>query len=447
MDSLDENIFINIFLNCPNDLEALSLTCSIFNNIINNHHILKYILKFKMTPKLSEHASKINNMKLLKYATLNDIAYGDSCAIAATNGNIDILKFLIEIEEKKDKIEKEQDWWDPVDPDIDGYDDKFRDSIYYRCVHSAIGNDHVECFAYIYDKIESNNKTSTIKTIVRAGAIKCLRYLCNKEKLCIRYINIRDAIMTFGKEFLEIYKEKRYKFLKEYYQYANDGNKYDVIEYLYDNCCEIDNEILGNLYLTFGIKILEMHYNKYNELPNNLYTIAINKIDITGIKYLIECQCKITKAICNYAFQNGRTRIIKIFIKNGYEPSQKNFTEVIKKENFKQFKFLHRNRFNITDEQLNIINNTGQLKFIKYLYNNKFDISTAEDGFIRVDNIDGLKFLKENNIDFSINILQKTINNNSINCLKYLHENSFNILKCEIQYYTNVPIINYMAKN
>lgn len=453
---LDDYLLGEIFVFLPENISEISKVCRSFKRAIMNHPILKYVHTIGVGSNLCEFATRAENFELIKYAIENDFPMGESCEIAARAGDIKLLKYLypIKVETECDDLEYESDY------DSDSSSGPPEGIINKECCIDAIKNDNLECLKYLHTKkldVIEKYSDRLYKSVFENNSFECFKYIYENgaDLEDLNYGGIGAAIKVFGLEFIKYYHKRENNLMTKMYKSASKCRNFECVKYLYENKCEIDTEDLIHVVEKMGIKMIELYLTNHTILPSELYKAAINKYNYELLEYLINYGCVITTEIVNYVFNvdmlgspsekiplkykkgssewttlhDAHVKFIESFQKAGYELNKDNLTYLIDTNNFIGFKYVCGISDALTKKHINYTMEKRNPIFIQYLiehYELSVDhIKKFSEICCRLGNLDGLKYLIDNNIKLSEECIYISIVQENMACIEYILANGY----------------------
>ena len=301
----------------------------------------------------------------------------------------------------------------------DGFN--WNSNVYYKVAKRAIYTKNFECLDYLEPYLSDDSKLYELcRDIIRCQSYTSIDFEVFK--------NIHNRIKNL-KISIDLDYEDYYSFCKE----AAEKGTLEILKWVVLKGYHYNSKIYSAIFKNKDNNILKMvkfiHEDMKCFFPQNLCKIAVYyKCHLDCLRYLHENGCEWDKEACIEAAKHGHLDCLKYLHENGCEWDEYIYDYV---HDLKCLKYIREQGVCWTDKVCLQAASLGNLSMLQYAVENGCEVS-KEIFYITINNnkINMLKYLhkKYNLNDFlDEKICTYAVENKSFECLKFLHQNGFNL--------------------
>ena len=362
--------------------------------IVDSQKLCEWFLSinYPHPDKICQMSARYGKLTILQWAWNSGYSFDDkTCSEAAKNGHLDVLNWLL------------------------------KSKCYFDCdvCCQAAENGHIHILEYISDLHQNKYKwgSEISESAAAGGHIKVLEWLY--EKGCVFDEEIIQAAIENGKlEAIIWLREKGCPWDVGCFVAAADLGKIDILNFIYNSGVS-----LNNIQIIEGASLMG---------------------ESDTVFWLRSIGCDWDESITRAAAKENHLELLKSLRTNGCPWDEETLDIAVSENNFELSKWAFENGCPLSDSIIIFAISSNNLELIKWLRSigGQWDEETTEMA-ASMGYIDILYYLIQNNCPYE-NLDFTAIENNQLDCLKWIHEN---VEPCDSNcyYYSKNPnILNWL---
>jgi len=434
-DKIDFPLFMNrrLFprerMNVVLDNVIVNNYCSLFKWLLPDEYMKFISSNYKQ--KYLETSSKSDSVDIFKYVCkYEDVSSNMNGHIlisnAAFNGNLDLLKWLIENRciprtfvcsnaAKAGRIDIIE-WLKPYNFDLT------------KACTFAAENNQFNTLKYLHEH-GAKLHAGTFAMAAKNGRMDMLIYLL-EEKCPFDDRACRYAAENNRLDILMWLRKNKCPWNASATSHAARNGHFDIVKYLHENGCAWDVDACTCAAESGSLEILKYLHENGCPLVANAYTTAVENGHLDIVEYLYENKCPLhmqSLMACRSITKTDNIKIWKLCLEHGYSLTSTDYGYVAELGHFEHLKWLH------------------EQKYPKPLQRNECVCAfAARNGHLEI-----LKWLVANGYSLNSMTCSFAAKNNYLEIIKWLHEKGYSLhgaLKSAIEFGHN-HIVSWLNKN